>query len=244
MEECFVYISPIKMRQLVLEARNGWGGRRSGSGRRRLGVRSSTPHRARPAHRARNPVHVTLRSAVRSLRTQFVFPTVRGAISAAARALPGFRVVEFSVQGTHLHLLVEAANKERLSSGMRGLAIRIARRVNQLLFRRGRFWADRWHGRALTSPRAVRHALIYVLHNAKKHGSSGNRAIDPYSSAPYFLGYKELPDTAPIDVSATVVPVALAPPATSPVLSARTWLLRHGWLQRHGRLSVADVPKR
>jgi REP element-mobilizing transposase RayT len=187
-------------------------------------------------------VHVTLRSAVRSLRTQFVFPSVRGAISAAARALPGFRVVEFSVQGNHLHLLVEAASKESLSSGMRGLAIRIARRVNQLLFRRGRFWADRWHGRALTSPRAVRHALVYVLHNAKKHGASSG--IDPYSSAPYFCGYKEFPDTPPIHVSASVVPVALAPPVTPPVLSARTWLLRHGWLQRHGPLSVADVPKR
>lgn len=231
------------MRQLALAIGNTWGGRRRGAGRKRQGVRAGTPHRARPSHEACNPVHVTLRARVASLRTPFVFPTVRGAISAAGRALPGFRVVEFSVQGNHLHLIVEAASKSCLSSGMRGLAIRIARRVNQLLFRRGRFWADRWHGRALTSPRAVRHAVLYVLHNAKKHGSCRGNRIDPYSSAPYFCGYTELAGTAPIDVSATVIPLALAPPDTPPVVAAQTWLLRIGWLKHHGSLSVTELPK-
>lgn len=187
-------------------------------------------------------MHVTLRSRVRSLRTQFVFPTVRGAISAAARALPGFRVVEFSVQGDHVHLLVEAASKGCLSSGMRGLAIRIARRVNQLLFRRGRFWADRWHGHVLTSPRSVRHALVYVLHNAKKHGAIQDACIDPCSSAPYFQRFKEYAGAAPVSVSAGIVPMALVPPSTPPVVGALTWLLRAGWLKHRGAISVAEAP--
>jgi hypothetical protein len=55
---------------------------------------------------------------VRSICTQFVFPTVRGAISEAAQALLGFRWVELSVQGHHLHFLVEAASKQCLSSGI------------------------------------------------------------------------------------------------------------------------------
>jgi REP element-mobilizing transposase RayT len=188
-------------------------------------------------------VHVTLRSSVRSLRTQFVFPTVRGALSEAARASSGFRVVEFSVQGNHVHLLVEASSAACLSSGMRGLAIRIARRVNQLLFRRGRFWADRWHGRALTSPRAVRNALRYVLGNAKKHGSSHGSALDPYSSAPYFCGFKEFAGVAPIRSLAHLVPAALDPPRAPPVVPPRTWLLRRGWVQRHGALSIHEAPK-
>lgn len=230
------------MRQLALALGNTWGGRRRGAGRKPQGSRAGTPHRARPPHKACNPVHVTLRSRVRSLRTQFVFPTVRGAISAAARALPGFRVVEFSVQGDHVHLLVEAASKGCLSSGMRGLAIRIARRVNQLLFRRGRFWADRWHGHVLTSPRSVRHALVYVLHNAKKHGTIQDACIDPCSSAPYFQRFKEYAGAAPVSVSAGIVPMALAPPSTPPVVGARTWLLRAGWLKHLGAISVAEAP--
>src|SRR2546425_4555483 len=36
----------------------------------------------------------------------------------------------FSVQGNHLHLLVEAEGAESLSRGMQGLTIRIARAIN------------------------------------------------------------------------------------------------------------------
>jgi REP element-mobilizing transposase RayT len=35
-----------------------------------------------------------------------------------------FRIVQFSVQHDHVHLLVEASEKRALSSGARGLAIR------------------------------------------------------------------------------------------------------------------------
>jgi hypothetical protein len=178
-----------------------------------------------------------------SLRTQLVFPTLRDAISDAARASSGFRVVEFSVRGNQLHLLVEASRAASLSAGMRGLAIRIARRVNQLLSRRGSFWADRWHGRALTTPRAVRDALILVLNNASKHGASRGKGIDPYSSAPYFSGFEEFPGVAPISSMKDLVPAALAPPQTPPVVPPRTWLLREGWRQRRGALSVFEAPR-
>ena len=73
---------------------------------------------------------------------------------------PDFCIAHYSIQDNHVHLLVEADTKAALSSGMRGLMIRLARRVNRLLFRRGRFWADRWHGHALKSPREVRNALV------------------------------------------------------------------------------------
>jgi REP element-mobilizing transposase RayT len=110
------------------------------------------------------------------LRTQFVFPTLKCAIAEANRCHHHvFRVVHFSVQADHLHLLVEAADKRTLSAGMRGLAVRIARRVNGLVFRRGRFWADRWHGHVLTSPRATRHSLAYVLGNFRKHDPRARR---------------------------------------------------------------------
>src|SRR5437773_4242076 len=46
-----------------------------------------------------------------------------------------------------------------------GLAIRLARAVNHAIGRRGAVWGDRYHARALATPRAVRHALVYVLMN-------------------------------------------------------------------------------
>ena len=160
------------MQQLGLSfVRKGRGGARVGAGRKQVAsALRHTPHRARPQHRARHPVHITLRAFARSLRTQQVAQTVLGALRAANTSQ--FRVAHYSVQENHLHLLVEAEDQHALSSGMRGLMIRIALRVNRLLFRRGRFWADRWHGNPLTSPRQVRNALVYVSKNRHKHAAA------------------------------------------------------------------------
>jgi len=159
--------------QLRLAFPAGWGGARRNAGRKPKG-RPLTPHRARPLHSPAEPVHVTLRARIGPLRSQFLFPTLRLALVRAARRDPEqFRIVHFSVQRDHVHLIVEAKDKRSLSSGMRGLMIRTARYVNDLLGRRGAFWADRWHGRALTSPRAVRNGIVYVLANFRKHGHEG-----------------------------------------------------------------------
>ena len=228
--------------QLELALTSGWGGRRVGAGRRPAPWRRRMPHHARPAHRAEHPVHVTLRSVCRSLRTQFVFPTVRNAILAANRAgAARFGVVEFSVQGDHLHLLVEARDRSALIEGLRGLSIRIARRVNQLVGRRGRFFSDRWHGRALTSPCAVRNALVYVLANFRKHRPEARAPFDVYSSAPYFRGFVECSRGAPIEESCWSLPAALAPPDQPPIVTAQSWLLSTGW-KRYGQLSLLERP--
>jgi len=230
------------------------GGARPGAGRKPAVGRRPTPHRARPPHAASHPVHVTLRSALRSLRDPCLFPAVRGAISAvnrerragpihARRLRQDFRVVHFSVQGDHIHLIVEARDARALSNALRGLSVSIARRVNALLRRSGRMFADRWYGRALATPRAVRHAIVYVLANHKKHRSS-RAAFDPCSSAPYFDGFRELRGRIPIELEPRCVPRALAPPDGEgrPAILARTWLLSVGW-RKAGAISVADAPR-
>jgi REP element-mobilizing transposase RayT len=187
---------------------------------------------------------VTLRSGFKPLRSQFVFPTVRGAIAEAnARAEERggrCRVVHFSVQFDHIHLIVEAPSRKALSRGIAGLTISIARRVNGLVGRSGRVFADRWHGRALTSPRAVRHALVYVLANFKKHARAGRRiALDVYASAPYFADFAEFGGKPPLEVRACWRRFHDRGP---PVVPPRTWLLATGW-RRHGRISVGELPR-
>jgi putative transposase len=201
------------------------GGARAGAGRKRLpaGLRH-TPHRSRAAHRAAHPVHVTMRASLRSLRHQFIARTVLGALQSANRA--EFRVVHWSIQPNHLHLIVEARSAESLSSGMRGLAVRLARRINRLLFRRGALWVDRWHGVELASPRQVRNALVYVLQNHAKHSASHRPASDPLSSAACFDGFAAIQRTTGS--------------RTGPS-SAQTWLLRVGW-KRHGLIRPDEVP--
>ncbi len=63
------------------------------------------------------------------------------------------------------------------------------REVNRALGRTGKVWADRYHARALTKPREVRNALVYVLNNVKKH-RPGFRGLDVCSSAPWFTGWR------------------------------------------------------
>ncbi len=100
-----------------------------------------------------------------------------------------FRVVQFSVQNDHVHLIIEAHDADVLSRGVRGLAIRLARAVNRALHVRGAVWGDRFHARELTSPRAVRNAIVYVLMNAKKHGVRLASGLDAFSSARWFDGF-------------------------------------------------------
>ena len=73
---------------------------------------------------------------VPSLRSQQCITVMRAAFRAGKERF-GFRLVHYAVQPNHLHDR-EAKNKRALSSSARGLAIRIAMRLNHLLGRKGR----------------------------------------------------------------------------------------------------------
>ena len=215
--------------QLSLPKPPTWGGRRPGAGRKRTpGRRPCVPHRLRPQHQAAHPVHVTLRAtdAVRCLRAGRVFPAVRRALAAASHS--GFRIIHYSVQNDHIHLIIEADDAALLSGGMRGLAIRVARAANRALGRRGPVWSDRYHARALTTPRAVRHAIVYVLMNFKKH-RTGVGDVDPCSSAAWFDGWQT--EFTSRDRR-----------GSSPVARAHSWLAAVGW-RRHGLIDVGEHPR-
>jgi len=216
--------------QLQLPLRT-WGGKRAGAGRKATLGRSGVPHRVRPIHSEHHPLHITLRAErdLPSLRRQRVFAELRRDFTSASRL--SFRIVHFSVQSNHIHLLVEAHDKSALSRGMAGLAIRLARSVNRVLSRRGRVWNDRYHARPLRTPRETRRALVYLLMNFKKH-PPGAPGIDTRSSARWFDGWK--------------IPPRRGDPRNSsieqqPVWRPRTWLARQGW-RRHGLIGPSERP--
>lgn len=130
------------MRQLELRVRS-WGGRRDGAGRKPAPGRRPVAHRRRVSHDRNCPAHVTLRAstAVPSLRHESLFIVTRNALASASTER--FRVLHFSVQADHLHLVVEANGPTDFEHGVRGLAIRVAKAVNRALGRHGRVWGDR-----------------------------------------------------------------------------------------------------
>jgi REP element-mobilizing transposase RayT len=213
--------------QLELAASGGWGGRRTGAGRKLVAARSSPPHRPRAPHHARWPVHVTLRArdTVPSLRGPSLFLRVRDALAASHK--DAFRVVHFSVQTDHVHLVVEGDSPLALVRGVQGLAGRFAKAINRAVGRRGRVWSSRFHAHALRTPTEARRGLVYVLLNFRKHLKAAP-GVDPRSSAPWFDGWRSR-SSAPLD--------------PAPVARPRTWLAAVGWRRAGGALSFDERPR-
>jgi REP element-mobilizing transposase RayT len=213
------------------------GGARRGAGRKPNGTKPLVSHATRETLAARHPVLVTtkLRPGLPSLRCGAEFGVLTRAFSGCVeRAEPhGMRLVHFSVQTNHLHLIVEARDARSLSRGMQGLLVRIARGLNRLWNRSGSVFADRYKARALRSPREMRHALAYVLLNARKHGCFLAQ-IDPYTSGRTFDGWS---------ASSLAQGVNLQDGRAPPLSRARTWLIAQGW-KRHGLIDPDEVPGR
>ncbi len=94
------------------------GGRREGAGRPKTS--SCVGHETRQALPHYVPVHVTLRVDRRlRLRSARLYRAVVRSI-ARAQGRFGMRVLHWSVQHGHLHLIVEATHRRSLSRGMQG----------------------------------------------------------------------------------------------------------------------------
>jgi putative transposase len=158
------------------------------------------------------------------------------------------------VQRDHVHLIVEASDGTQLARGMQGLASAIARAVNRVVGRRGRFWRDRYHRRDLHTPRQTRNAIVYVLMNFRKHTPEDAievlHGLDPRSSAAWFDGWDSR--AGPL-VAAVQQACAAAFPRDGargggrtavtplPVRPAETWLGASGW-RRLGLIRAEERP--
>lgn len=147
-----------------------WGGARRGAGRKPQGQRSGGAHRARERFRGVRPVHVSLRAAphVWNLRSERSFGVIHGALEDTQRR-PGFDVVQYAILGNHLHLIVEADGSSRLSTGVRALAVRLARRLNRMMGRTGPVFEARFHAHVLRTPPEAKNAARYVASNHRNH---------------------------------------------------------------------------
>jgi putative transposase len=200
------------MVQQKLKGTASWGGRREGAGRK-PSKDSGIPHRSRPTITRRTPVHVTLRMAahVWNLRSQRSFRVIERTLRACGSRF-GVKIVDLSIQGNHIHLVLEVPDHHALGRAMKGFTGRLALGLNAMMGRTGPILADRYHAHVLRTPTEVRRALNYLRDNARRHAAERGEH--------YALGY--------------VDPYAGGAPALRALLpSPDTWLLREGW--RRGR---------
>jgi REP element-mobilizing transposase RayT len=156
---------------------NGWGGRRAGAGAKPKGERAGVSHRRRAALASRVPVHITMKvtSGLPSLRQGRAHAVLVEAF-AAMREREDFRLLRYSVQSDHVHLVCAARDRGALSRGVQSLAIRMAKRLNRLWRRSGKLFADRYDDRVLRPPRGERSTLADLSRNAAQHGIEAGRA--------------------------------------------------------------------
>ena len=227
------------------------GGARKGAGRPKRPIsegRSSERHMVRPKLAASQPVHVVLRATgdVGSLRCYEGFEAVKEARLSSLRHEDKFRIIHFSIQRNHIHLIVEARDRKALWRGMQGFASSCARHLNAAITarrgkrRRGSVFTDRYYAHILKTPREVRNCLAYVLNNWRHHQIENAvwmdqtwTKVDPFSSALAFDGWKERPVGARFTI----------PPGYegSWIWLPRTWLMTTGW-RRYGLISFREVP--
>jgi REP element-mobilizing transposase RayT len=208
---------------------------RRGVGRPAKKIKSAhaITHQPRPKLGKKEVLHLTLklRRGLPTLRRDKPFKAIQRSFYKYSSG-EGFRLVHFSVQHDHLHLIAEADSKKALSRAMHCLAISISRRLNGLWKKLGGAWTgrvfkERYHEHVLKQPLEVRNVLLYVLANAKKHGAIKAHERDFYSSARYFDGFAK--------VRAQKPPNELLERATA-------WLLTTGW-KNYGLIKATEMPR-
>jgi len=118
-----------------------------------------------------------------SLRRPIILAAVQEALLGGNSRL-GMRLVHYSVQTNHIHLILEACDALSLTRGMQGVMVRIARAVNRAAQRSGKVFGDHYFARELQTPAEVRRAVRYVLDNAMLHAGSDPTTDECASSAP------------------------------------------------------------
>jgi putative transposase len=178
-----------KPKQLEFKKIKGWGGKRKGAGRKNLS--GTVAHGAREQVNFRKPLHITVRlvEGLGGLRTKHLHEQFTAALLKAKAK--GLHALHYSIQGNHLHLLVESADNQALAAGMNSFGTSFAKAVRKKLGGKGKVFDGRYHLGVLKNPTQMKNTLAYVLLNQAKH----EKLIpynDRFSSSQHFNEWKTL----------------------------------------------------
>jgi putative transposase len=152
------------------------GGRRPGAGRKRIHS-TGVSHLKREVVTKRVPQHINFKFKC-SIRNKDSLKLLKRSIKNAQKM--GLKIIHFSLQSNHIHLITEAENNEVLTKGMRALTITFAKGLNK-----GRVQLERYHLHVLKTLREIKHAVQYVLFNEQKHTKNKISKVTGYSSILY-----------------------------------------------------------
>lgn len=96
--------------------------------------------------------------------------------------LKSLRVIHYTLEYNHLHLLVEADNNKHLGQSMQALGISLAKAINKYKGVKGAVYKHRYHLRKIHTARELKNVLHYIFQNGMKHKRCKS-VLDLYNSA-------------------------------------------------------------
>jgi hypothetical protein len=165
--------------------------------RRNTQLKLTNPKRAgRPAKHDRNTrhirrdrihkltsLHITIkvRQNKADIKSKRILKALHHAIMRGR--LKGMKVIHYTLEYNHVHLLVEAHCHKIMHKGMQAFGISIAKAINKIKITKGTVYKHRYHLRKINSPRELKNVLHYIFHNGIHHKRAFS-ILDPYNSLP------------------------------------------------------------
>lgn len=161
------------------------GGRRPKCGRKRLKSKGVS-HRSREQVTGRDLLHINFKYKT-YVRSDAFYEVFKRGIKNSARF--DFKILSFSIESNHIHLIAEAGNSDNLTLGMKSLTCTLSKGLNLIKNTNGKTQIERFHLHILKNPQEARNAINYVLFNHEKH--TGTQKISKFCS---LYGMIELPE--------------------------------------------------
>ena len=148
----------------------------------------SIRHRKRAEIKKPSSLHLTIKIAKNKagVKNKQILKVLKRAILKGRSA--GIRIIHFTLEYDHIHLLVEADCKIKLGRGMMRFGVTLAKGINHYRRDQGQVYKHRYHQRFITSRRDLKNVMNYIFHNGLKHRTA-TKLLNPYHSIRAEINY-------------------------------------------------------
>lgn len=155
-----------------------------------IGIR----HLARPHLKKPSSLHLTIKikKIKADIKNKSILSILKRAILNARKK--GLRVLHYSLEYDHVHLLIEAENNTILGKGMQAFGVTLSKAINRVRKLKGGVYKHRYHFRQISSARELKNVMNYIFSNGMKHKTAMS-IVSPFNSIraeeKYRLFYKK-----------------------------------------------------
>jgi REP element-mobilizing transposase RayT len=148
-------------------------------------------HIARDEIKRLTPLHLTIKIEKNKagLKNKAVLKAMHTSLKKAR--LIGLRILHYTLEYDHVHMLVEVDNNEILTMGMQSFGISFSKGINKIKKLKGKVFKTRYHFRKLKTPSELKNVLNYILGNSVKHKNSLS-IVTHYNSLAAILDFSKL----------------------------------------------------